>query len=1187
MATTLHRNTHYRTSHDELLTRLAEALKLSRQGGFALLSYSNPSESEPWLAALRAKLGKIQLMAIPIPEDGIGLVPQLAELSARAGSTGGEPTVFVIKDIEQLAPSARERLLVNLNLMRTRLAQVPFPLLFCVSDAVLDELILGAPDLLDRIGMWADVRGQAPPIVAPPLRVTSLEQQYLAALVARYNYVDLRTMLPRTGSVRIPLRQVYVLPEVMLVNEGSVSELAQDAVDDVGDSEHLSAPEPRSYSPKPRMIEVTEVIHASKALMVLGSPGSGKSTLLGYLALTSAQSEGAHATLLPERREGWLPLLIQASAFAGSLRTTPDTSLYTFVIDHVEHTFSLRGVRRLIDEALRSGRALLLIDGLDEVDETPRSAVVTDRIDEFIRQWIPHGNHVVVTSRPARYTVAAVVKAASAVVTLCEFSTEQIHAFLRAWYLAYAQFSAGNTFEAEHEARRNAETMIAAIKSNPELRSLAGNPLLLTIMASIQVQRAALPVSRAALYGDLVRGLIEDWNKARGLSRVAFLNLPDPRLTEILLGELALWMQEHAAGAVTAGEALQVLADVQRRLGASSPDAAAAAFLDDARRYVGLFTKRGPDAYSFVHLTFQEYFAARALARLSDAERRWTTLEPHLFDPRWRQTMLLTAAELSETGRTRELGDLVRRMLRSAPAPSKETTDRFRERKWELLTDREVTQLEEQYLQRRLLLAGSLLAETHDVEQGLASKIVDALIKLTRSRIPRQRADSNRVLSTLPAHMQGDLLNRVTADLDNTRSYMRVAATETLGALATTSPDAVNVLIAALGDSDQSVRQAAARGLGAASAGPSTIAALTAALRDAAWTVRLVAAASLGGLAVMQREAAEALSAALSDASKSVRRAAIDSLSSLGLATPEVIQRLLAVLHRGSTSLRRAAADALGSLAKTSPHALEALITALQHDDARIREAAARGLGKSTNRAPEVADILLRTLKDVDGMVCVMAASSLITLGTALPEATAALLAALHHRRALVRRSAARVLGAIDAYRPDAGDALMLALHDSRKTVRQVAAQSLGTLRTPAPAIVEALSATLADADSKVRVAAAVSLATLDRRLPQLVETLIAEFSDPTGASRKYALYGLGIVGMHSSSAYAVVVSALRDPKATIRGIAADALGRFKLVAPEVRLELLTVLGTDEATTVCDIAYAALMQEVTQNMSAI
>jgi predicted NACHT family NTPase len=71
-------------------------------------------------------------------------------------------------------------------------------------------------------------------------------------------------------------------------------------------------------------------------------------------------------------------------------------------------------------------------------------------------------------------------------------------------------------------------------------------------------------------------------------------------------------------------------------------------FLTDMRQFSGLLVERGQNAFGFRHLTFQEYFAARALARMRP-EDRWTLLHLNLHANRWREPILLAAARLGVT----------------------------------------------------------------------------------------------------------------------------------------------------------------------------------------------------------------------------------------------------------------------------------------------------------------------------------------------------------------------------------------------------------------------------------------------------------------------------------------------------------------------------------------------------------
>ena len=54
------------------------------------------------------------------------------------------------------------------------------------------------------------------------------------------------------------------------------------------------------------------------------------------------------------------------------------------------------------------------------------------------------------------------------------------------------------------------------------------------------------------------------------------------------------------------------------------------------RQYSGLLIERGQNAFGFRHLTFQEYFAGRARARMEDKER-WQLVQPNLHSNRWRE----------------------------------------------------------------------------------------------------------------------------------------------------------------------------------------------------------------------------------------------------------------------------------------------------------------------------------------------------------------------------------------------------------------------------------------------------------------------------------------------------------------------------------------------------------------------
>jgi iron(II)-dependent oxidoreductase len=113
-------------------------------------------------------------------------------------------------------------------------------------------------------------------------------------------------------------------------------------------------------------------------------------------------------------------------------------------------------------------------------------------------------------------------------------------------------------------------------------------------------------------------------------------------------------MQETAPGKGLVAEAL-----LQRRLAGvftDTPDCEARCedFMDQMRGHAGLLVDRGGRQFGFIHLTFMEYLAGRALARQyldpkRGADAVVVTLIDHAHDPDWRETSLLCLAALSKS----------------------------------------------------------------------------------------------------------------------------------------------------------------------------------------------------------------------------------------------------------------------------------------------------------------------------------------------------------------------------------------------------------------------------------------------------------------------------------------------------------------------------------------------------------
>lgn len=304
----------------------------------------------------------------------------------------------------------------------------------------------------------------------------TLTQRYLEFLLERYRYLDFRGMgmadrvalqLPLTG-MYVPLKARIELPKGdtwardLLVAGRKVSE---DEVESMG--ERLSEPRP-----------VVDLLKQYDGLIILGDPGAGKTTFLKYLAVTLAMGVGAALGL-----DGRLPILVPLSAYANAI-DKHDKALPDFLGDYYKALGIPLAVGDLLDAALDEGRALVMLDGLDEVQDLAQRMLVLERVFAFFAFHRKPGNKFLLTSRIVGYKdVRGRVSDGMRECTLADFDDSDINDFVDKWTVALERAIKGETKVAERDAAAEKAALLDAVSHNAGVRNLAANPLLLTILA--------------------------------------------------------------------------------------------------------------------------------------------------------------------------------------------------------------------------------------------------------------------------------------------------------------------------------------------------------------------------------------------------------------------------------------------------------------------------------------------------------------------------------------------------------------------------------------------------------------------------------------------------------------------------------------------------------------------------------
>ncbi|MGD9100432.1 MAG: HEAT repeat domain-containing protein [Anaerolineae bacterium] len=1119
------------------LHEMATYLKFS-EGSVLLIAASPDPEADRALAGALGDHLRDQAVCLDstFSPERLSLAQTLRDQPVFPGKT-----VVMAFGLDELPPEGRRQAISNLNIGREGIRYRGLSLILWVRPGSLHDLMLTAPDFFSvrssvyEFGLPADPALRAENLAALRLSDAAppdeLRGRYLSYMVASFRWLGVRGLLQVRNIVRLLLDQVYVPLWATREERGLVFPIEFPLAFEETDErpEH----QPMETTRQTTRVQVAEILGRERRVVVLGDPGSGKSTLLKQLALTFAralqQYVGQQTSFGPPR----LPILLSIAAYAQVRRQATETGQPPPTLaDYLPRHFAARGMGGmgpLFQEELAAGGAILLLDGLDEVLSAAERAEIVRQVGTLTRVYpaVP----VVVTSRIAGYS-AAPLPAAYVPLTLEPFGPEQVSAFARGWSLAYEASGYADPHpdrlppQARLRAEARARNLTEAVRGDPGVSRLATNPLLLTILALIHQQGTRLPQRRVDLYRLCVEALAETWNLARTLTgRPINLYLGQRRLDADLvsriLAPVAFWMHQNHPGGLVARPALQAQITAwfreQEGRGAEQATTLARDFVDLIREQSGLLVERGLEQYGFMHLTFEEYLAARYIAPRRDS---FVLLRPHLHDSRWHEVILLTAALLGYWD-IKQAGEFVRAIHQAGS-------------------------LYENVLHRDLLLASRVLVDDVPLPPDLRRSLLDELLVLWRkAKYVKLQEEATTVLVALRrSTLWGEVEAAFLAAVDDENTNLRRRAVEGIGKTAAV----------ALSADDAQLH-------------PSTLPKLLSALNDGDSRMRRAAASTLGALGCRELGVLDALLSALSDENSTVRTAAARVLGVLGRGEPHVLHALLSALGDESPSVRHAVAGALGEMGRGEPVVLSALLSTLNDGSYLVRVTAAEALGALGREEPVVLNALLSALNDEESSVRWAVAGALGELGNGEPVVLNALLSVLNDEELAVQSAAAEALGMLGRGEPDVLDALLSTMDDEDSKRRQTAIEALGALGRGEPDVLNALLATLSDEEIWVQVAAAGALKELGCGESDVLNALLSALSDEGLMMRRASAEALGSLGCGERTVLDALLSALSDEDARVRGVTAWALGELGQSEPDVLAALHIALDEERNQT--------------------
>ncbi|MER5951996.1 NACHT domain-containing protein [Streptomyces sp. NPDC001904] len=385
-------------------------------------------------------------------------------------------------------------------------------------------------------------------------RDTAFERRYLSHVAERHRHLTIYGIDLRDAPERWPLEVAYLSLE-------ATTELPY------REAPHIGHPEASST----RIRAEDAFADGHDRVLLRGEAGSGKTTLIQWLAVTAA---GHVPFVLPLRtlvRATALPAPADFLASVGCPLTAPDG---------------------WAERVLGAGRALVLVDGLDEIPAADRHRV---------RSWLTSligaydGNRWLLASRPTAVRADWLADTGFREVLLPPMRGADVATFVRRWHTA-----------ADAGAYEGA--LLDALRTKRDLARLATNPLMCGLICALHRERRGyLPTGRKELYDAALSMLLTRRDRERGM-------------TGVDLGEEAqLELLQHLAYALILSGRTEMGRDaaetvLERRL----PAVASASSLGDAPAVLsalllrsGLLRQPADGVVDFVHRTFQDYLGAR------------------------------------------------------------------------------------------------------------------------------------------------------------------------------------------------------------------------------------------------------------------------------------------------------------------------------------------------------------------------------------------------------------------------------------------------------------------------------------------------------------------------------------------------------------------------------------------------
>ena len=460
---------------------------------------------------------------------------------------------------------------------------------------------------------------------------SAFEERYRDYVVERYGELTIVGLDLRHSDQSWPLDAAYLSLEMADVSEAT-------SWRGFGRAEGMSF-----SGPEVRVARAEQALAGRERVLVRGLAGSGKTTLLQWLAVTTAQGRPA-----PE-----LDHLANHIPYVLSLRTLVRRGSLPFpeaFLKAMSCPFAENQPHGWADGVLKSGRGLLLVDGVDEVPAQQRDAA---------RSWLQGllsaypSSCFVVTTRPSAVREGWLARNSFVELTIRPMRGRDTDVFITRWHEAAAGKARGDQSLA---ALR--EKMQDTVRAKRELAQLATTPLMCALMCALHRDRQGhLPQGRMELYEAALSTLLDRRDVEREIETPEGIHLSERQSIQ-LLQRLAYWMVVNRQTEMHRDTALksvtsQLPAMPSLHDGSTDPENVLFHLINRS----GILRQPAAETIDFVHRTFQDYLGAKACVESGD----FPLLLDNAHDDQWEDVLRMAVSHARPRERAEILKELISR----------------------------------------------------------------------------------------------------------------------------------------------------------------------------------------------------------------------------------------------------------------------------------------------------------------------------------------------------------------------------------------------------------------------------------------------------------------------------------------------------------------------------------------------